>query len=493
MPKLLIVAGDPLTASEGEVVRAFNAANAFELLLTLQPSVLPRHPLGLIERAYRALDRRLFERSPSASLPVAAAGEIASLVHDHRIDAVIDLTNTLEWTPELSGLPLIRLSIDGRPVSDLAEATRQCIGTPQGSVRIQALWAQSSTVPPVELFHGRCYIDHRSLIRSIGLVAHKLPMFVQAALQRHARDQLVNSTLARPESKATPATAMQLLRRLLTSVVQRVSLRVHWRVVLYRAQSRYDLTKPWVELQPNKAALWADPFVIPHPGGVAVFFEELPYASNVGRISLIDVDHQGRQSHPKAILDRPWHLSYPYVFEWRGKRYMMPESSANKTLDLYECIRFPDQWTLAATLISGVSLADASIVEWQGRLWMFAAHAQAGASNYDELNLYWASDLLGTWTAHPLNPVKIDASSARPAGAPFVEDGRLLRPTQDCRNRYGDAVSFQEVLMLSDTQFEERTLETLSPGGIEPGDAVHTYNQSGGFVAIDSARWVRRF
>ncbi len=39
---------------------------------------------------------------------------------------------------------------------------------------------------------------------------------------------------------------------------------------------------------------------------------------NKGHISVIRMDEQGVYSEPVKVLERPYHLSYPFVFEWEG-------------------------------------------------------------------------------------------------------------------------------------------------------------------------------
>lgn len=278
-------------------------------------------------------------------------------------------------------------------------------------------------------------------------MAGKLPALLAAALNRRpgaGAPQSVQSGAQIPTGLPT----WRLLLRLAVTASRRLLVNDQWRILLYRDQTWCRLETPWVELMPDERRFWADPFVVPHADGVAVFFEELPFASGKGRISVVDVDRHGQASAPVVALDEPWHLSYPFIFERHGRRYMIPESLANETVDLYECIDFPAGWRWVKTLIRGERLADATLIEWNGRLWMFVAHGGVGTTAYDELHIYWAEDLLGPWTPHALNPVKIDAGSARPAGAMFLVDGHIVRPTQDCRNRYGDNVSFQQVTTL---------------------------------------------
>jgi hypothetical protein len=171
---------------------------------------------------------------------------------------------------------------------------------------------------------------------------------------------------------------------------------------------------------------------------------------------------------------------------------MIPESSAREVVDLYECVDFPHEWRHVKRLMEGVRLADVTLITWQGRWWMFASHGGPGASNYDELHLYWADTPMGPWSPHALNPVRIDAGSARPAGAMFMAGDRIVRPAQDCRERYGDGVVFQEILVLDEERFEERALHRLEAGGLAHGVGYHTFNSAGRYVAIDAVAPVGR-
>ncbi len=245
--------------------------------------------------------------------------------------------------------------------------------------------------------------------------------------------------------------------------------------------------KPWLDISPPSSAFWADPFLFSGLGGTThLLFEELPYASNRGHIALIDLMPDGTMSPPEIVLKEPWHLSYPFCFSWEGTTYMIPESSENLTVDLYATANFPRGWTKVKTLISGARLMDATLIEWQGLWWMFAGHAETGACSYDELNLYWADTPLGPWTAHALNPIKIDGRNARPAGAMYVRDGKIIRPTQDCSSTYGGAIRLTEVQELSIHNFVERDLGALPVPGLRGTIPRHTINEVPGLSCVDS-------
>ena len=58
--------------------------------------------------------------------------------------------------------------------------------------------------------------------------------------------------------------------------------------------------------------------------------------TNIGRIICLNLDENFNISSSQIILEKPYHLSYPYLFEYQGQLYMMPESNENNTIDLYK-------------------------------------------------------------------------------------------------------------------------------------------------------------
>lgn len=50
-------------------------------------------------------------------------------------------------------------------------------------------------------------------------------------------------------------------------------------------------------------------------------------------------------------MERPYHLSYPFLFEYGEQLYMLPESAENRSLDVYRYTHFP---THHKTQLNGV-------------------------------------------------------------------------------------------------------------------------------------------
>jgi hypothetical protein len=188
------------------------------------------------------------------------------------------------------------------------------------------------------------------------------------------------------------------------------------------------------------------------------------------------------------VMRRPFHLSYPFLFEHAGQIYMVPETGANRTVELWECVRFPDQWRLRSVLLEDVEAVDATLKfdARQGLWWMFVSVAEPGGCTYDTLSIYYSNDLFGGWRPHALNPVKLDLASSRPAGPIVEQDGAWLRPAQDCTRGYGGGLSWRRIIDLAPDTFQEEALTHWTP---PPGfRGVHTYSRAAGWEAIDLQR-----
>ncbi len=248
---------------------------------------------------------------------------------------------------------------------------------------------------------------------------------------------------------------------------------------------RFDDASGYRLMLPPKDRFYADPFLVEKDGKTFLFFEDLRYCDNRALISCCELAADGTTGTPFEVVRRPYHLSYPFLFEHEGAMYMIPETKGNRTIELYRATCFPAGWNLEAVLLRDIYAVDATIQKIGGKFWMFAGISNGRYSNCDELGIFFADALTGPWTPHPANPVISDVRSARPAGALFYEDGRLIRPSQDCAKAYGYALVFSEVLTLSETEYEERPIARLDPTWVKGNLGTHTYSRTEQFEVID--------
>ncbi|HUP96568.1 MAG TPA: hypothetical protein VM073_01430 [Usitatibacter sp.] len=245
-------------------------------------------------------------------------------------------------------------------------------------------------------------------------------------------------------------------------------------------------------LEPPKGWYWADPFPIQVDGRNFIFFEELPLGAKKAHISVVEVDREGNATKPVKVLERDYHLSYPFLVEEGGELYMIPETGANNTVEIYRCVEFPYQWKFERVLVEGLFCVDATVHREGDRWWMFANAAASGEEINDELHLFSADRLLGEWTPHKRNPVKSDVRSSRPAGRLFWDGNRLFRPGQICTPLYGSGIALHRVTRLNHEEYSE-----VEEGRIVPKDArtlgIHTLNRAGDLMVTDAFERRPRF
>jgi hypothetical protein len=100
--------------------------------------------------------------------------------------------------------------------------------------------------------------------------------------------------------------------------------------------------------------------------------------------------------------------------------------------------------------------------------------------------------LFGEWKPHPLNPVLIDAGTARPAGAMVTQAGRLRRVAQDCRIRYGGGLALADVDRLDPENYAQTVRAVLPAPPGSGADGAHTLNIAGDYEFIDLVGSKRR-
>ena len=264
--------------------------------------------------------------------------------------------------------------------------------------------------------------------------------------------------------------------------------------VLYANTSTSNRMQNYQQLLPPKDRFWADPFIIKRDGKHWIFFEELLNERNAAHISVGELKDTGLANIKPAVVEN-YHLSYPHLMEIGTQLYMIPESSANKSIDLYICEDFPYSWRKVKSLQSDVTAVDTNIFYFNGYWWLFTCTKEfPGECPHSSLNIFWTKDILqGKWIAHSMNPVVSNARYARAGGRVIQENGNLYRVVQDCSVRYGYKLMINRVELLTVDNFKEVTIDTFGPHWQRRTWATHTYNKCEDATVIDALQSRRRF
>lgn len=243
-----------------------------------------------------------------------------------------------------------------------------------------------------------------------------------------------------------------------------------------------------VRIPAPRWSYYADPFLWRHDGHDWLFVEEFEYPRCKGRLCCVPLDGALRAGPPRPVLPLDVHASFPYLFEHAGQLYMVPETCAGRSIDLYACDGFPDRWRLARRLLYGVDGADSLVFQHDGRWWLITAQRESEAMPGRYLAIYHTDDLLrGQWQAHPVNAERrYHGGSGRNAGSLIRAGGALLRPMQENPNYYGESLRYMRIERLTPAEFREVPVDGGHPlVDLAQRYSPHHVSRSGDLVAWD--------
>lgn len=240
---------------------------------------------------------------------------------------------------------------------------------------------------------------------------------------------------------------------------------------------------------------WADPFVLFRNDKIFIFVEDYIFKLNKANISVLELDKEGNLLNNRKILEKPYHLSYPFVFEIDDTLYMVPETSENKTVELYRCDGFPDKWSYVMNLMENVVAMDTTLFLYNNKWWLFTSINEMDyTSEHSELHLFYSDNLFTiNWIHHPCNPIVADVRQSRPAGRIFIHDNKIFRPSQDCSGRYGKAFNLNQIVKLNETEYAEILISKTEANWLPGLQGTHTYNFDKTVTVMDAYRYFKRF
>ncbi len=284
---------------------------------------------------------------------------------------------------------------------------------------------------------------------------------------------------------------------LLKSIVNRIKFHLNelfycenWQLGIIKARTadilgslQYDIDLEEVDFlaAKNSDHYFADGFAVKDGERLLLLFENYSYKNRMGHLSSVWFNEREYTfTEPVTILKEPWHLSYPFVFKYKGATYCLPECKDHKNVELYKLDTVSMKLVHVRTLIKDIEAVDPSLIYHQNRWYLFFT---AGYATNTELHIWHADELEDEFKPHVLNPVKSNVSNSRPAGSLFYLDGKLYRPSQDCSRSYGGRIIINEVKILSEESFLESTVNVLEPP--EGFQGIHNLSFAGDSMLFD--------
>lgn len=278
--------------------------------------------------------------------------------------------------------------------------------------------------------------------------------------------------------------------------LSKVLFHYQWQLLFDLNDSISEKINEFKKIIPSNDRFWADPFIVFIDNKYYIFFEEFIYKKNKGHISFFMIDQKGDISKPQIILDRPYHLSFPFIFNYDNEYYMIPESSENNTIEVYKCIEFPQKWEFYKILMSDVIATDSILFYYDHKWWLFTTIMKK--QNEYELCLFYSSNPLNEqWIPHPKNPIVSKNKGSRSAGRIYEENGIIKRPAQDSSKRYGYGVIFYQINIINETHYQESEINSIYPDWDKNIIGIHTFARDNKLTMMDMRikkfRWADSF
>lgn len=194
----------------------------------------------------------------------------------------------------------------------------------------------------------------------------------------------------------------------------------------------------------------ADPFLYFSDNTYFIFYEAMDMNLKRAKICYSYSSDLKNWIYGGIAISEKYHLSYPYLFEYNNKIFLIPETHQKCEVRLYECLDFPNQWEYRHTLLKG-KYCEPSIVFHDSNWYLFLTEMDSSC-----LRLFYSDQLTDNWKEHPKSPIVLnDKSKARSAGRIINYKSSLYRFSQDCTNIYGENIRAHNIKIMSKLEYKE--------------------------------------
>ncbi len=230
----------------------------------------------------------------------------------------------------------------------------------------------------------------------------------------------------------------------------------------------------------------ADPFVINVNNKNYLLAEE--YSFNTLKGVIVAYELQGKNSKRiGTIIEESFHMSFPYLFKFQEKIFMVPETSENNDIRIYESVKFPNKWKLNQVVMADIFAVDSMIFNSQNKWWLFSnINPERSPDACSELYIFSSDNpLSGKWQPHKLNPVIVNSDNARNGGI-LYKNKKIYRVSQKQDfGRYGAEFSINEIITLTKSEFIERETMHIKPEIFTNGLATHHCHSNNDITVFD--------
>jgi hypothetical protein len=235
-----------------------------------------------------------------------------------------------------------------------------------------------------------------------------------------------------------------------------------------------------------KGSFLADPFIMNYKKRNYIFAEEYNFNLKKGLIAVYKINEIGYKKIGIAIKE-DFHLSFPYIFKFNKKFYLIPESSENKDIRLYECLNFPLKWKLKKILFKNINAVDSIILYHKKIWWLLTNISKTNHIPDSEFNIFYSKNgpITNKWISHPENPILLNPLNSRNAGLIKVDDSIYRISQSPDFYTYGKSLNINKIIKLNTVQYKEKIVSNIKANFLKEANAIHHLDSKNNFTVFD--------
>lgn len=405
------------------------------------------------------------------------------------VDLYINLTSHSFHNKNYKGDNLIQIPFIQNIKSGISRELYQAIIKKEDGINISVTKTNTGKQSFI-VTNSTYYLFHHSYTKSFNSIIQKIPGLIKDATILFFNQIEKRSIFDNQYPKEIPIIKYKtiLLFRTILHFIKVVFTYDHWKVAICDftiqevCRNKELLLKLKSIPNPGGKDFIADPFGFQSGGNDYIIYERFDRSRNKGLLEI----RKGDFKKPISKIEKSEHLSYPYIYEENGEIYMIPECHQSGEISLYKWDRVAEEFQFINKILEGFSGIDNSLVKHNGKYWLFSNNANSKLADLS-LNIFYSDNIEGPFTAHRLNPVLTSITHSRPAGTIFRNEELLIRPSQNSGLTYGGSIQLNQIIKLSETEFEEKTIDSITPEDLKRKHikGIHTIASMGGRTVID--------
>jgi hypothetical protein len=231
---------------------------------------------------------------------------------------------------------------------------------------------------------------------------------------------------------------------------------------------------------------FADPYLIKVQDRNYIFVEDIDRRTGKGSISVLRLESDESFQIDRCLIEE-FHLSFPFIFFYKGSYYMIPETKEINEIRVYICEEFPSKWSYYKTLMQGVSAVDTQIFEFEGLWWLLTGMSPLGhLGRMSDVVAFYSNNPLSTdWTPYDGLFIVRNSENGRNGGLNFSSGKKYRAGQRYGFDSYGEGLTLSIIDEISSLKYAERKTLQVTPLHKSSISGIHTLTANEDVTVID--------